>query len=114
MGETAFVAEQDFQALRQNQSNHSFSTAFAYLQDSGLQLQTAYRDPPLHCYIGTQVFVTEAASQNRLLDDKFQKRPKYKQRTFPGKPLSDAETVQATQIAGELEDGPTLRRLLNK
>jgi hypothetical protein len=42
---------------------------------------------------------------------KIKSRPEYKQRTFPGKPLSDAETVQANQIAGELEDGPALGRM---
>jgi hypothetical protein len=31
-------------------------------------------------------------------------RPRFKQRTFPGKPLSDEDVVHANRIAGEITD----------
>lgn len=31
-------------------------------------------------------------------------RPKFRQRTFPGKPLPDNEVIHANQVAAEIED----------
>jgi hypothetical protein len=38
-------------------------------------------------------------------------RAEFKQRTFPGKPLSDDAVIHATRVASEIEDDSITRRL---
>jgi hypothetical protein len=114
MPESAFIAEQDFQTVRQNRSGYAVAEASSYSQQVSFQSQAAYGEPlmavSLHRAMIAPV-LTEMQLQNRSPGVTGEKRAKFKKRTFPGKPLSDDETVQATQIASELEDAITLRRL---
>ena len=114
MLESAFIVEQDFQTVRQNRSGYAAMEASPYSQQVSFLSQAAYSEPliavSLHRAMTAPV-LTEMQLQNRSPGLTGEKRAKFKQRTFPGKPLSDDETVQATQIASELEDAITLRRL---
>jgi hypothetical protein len=114
MLESAFIAEQDFQTVRQNRLGYAMTEASPYSQQVSFQSQAACSEPlravSLHRAMTAPV-LTEMQLQNRSPGVTGEKRAKFKQRTFPGKPLSDNEIVQATQIASELEDAITLRRL---
>jgi hypothetical protein len=117
MTEAAFIAEQDFLALRLNQPNHALMSGFA--QDTSFQLGAAYneRSPTtsLHFYLELGVRrAAEEISKNRQPAVSFEKRPRFKQHTFSGKPLSDEETIHATAVVGRLEDDLRLRRLLGR
>ena len=114
MPESAFIAERDFQTVRQNRSGYALTEASPYSQQVSFQSQAAYGEAltavSLHRALTAPVLM-ERQLQNRAPGITGAKRAKFKQRTFPGKPLADDETVQATQIASELEDAITLRRL---
>jgi hypothetical protein len=114
MRESAFIEEQDFQAVRQNRLTCEVTEVSSYSQHVSFQSQASYGEPltavSLHHAIIAPV-LAEMQLQNQLPSVTAKKQPTFKQRTFPGKPLSDDETVQATQIASELEDAVTLRRL---
>jgi hypothetical protein len=110
------VEQQDFQALRLNESNHSSISPFGFFQDAhqvGVFYEEHSRPMALESYIAGGAFGDNVA-KNRFPVVRFDARPRFKQRTFAGKPLSDDEIVHATQIASELEDEIFLRRMLGR
>ena len=117
MVESTFTVQQDFQALRLNESNHALLPPFGLFQNGGLQsggTDEGYSlAVPLECYVVGLTF-TETVTKNQLLAVRVEERPRFRQRTFAGKPLSDEEVIQATQLASEIEDELSLRRLLGR
>jgi len=115
--ETApFNVEQDFQALRLNESNHASISPFGFFQDAhqfGAAYEEHSRPMSLESYIVGVAFV-DTVTKNRSPAVRFEARPRFKQRTFAGKPLSDDEIIHATQLAGDLEDEIILRRMLGR
>jgi hypothetical protein len=117
MGESAFTLQHDFQALRLNESNHASIASFAFFQNFGFQLRESYEEAlpaiSLDRYVAGLSF-GETVAKNRPPMATFEARPKFKQRTFAGKPLSDDEIAKANRLAGELGDETPLRQLLGR
>ena len=115
MERAAFEIQPDFQALRQNELKHGSVSPFGLFQvDFGSESQVPYeeefpRDVPKHRVVGA--ILIETVTKNLRPVIVLEERARFKQRTFAGKPLSDDEVIQATQLAGEIEDELSVRRL---
>jgi hypothetical protein len=112
MEKAAFVVQQDFEALRLNASNHALFSPFGLFQGAGTQFGPTYEDrspgPSYQIVVGPAL--EETLTKNQLPAAVFKARQGFKQRTFPGKPLSDEQILHASRIASQLDDDLTLRR----
>jgi hypothetical protein len=118
MTKPAFTVEQAFGALLMNEPDHTLLTVLTYSRDlssqSGKVFQYSLPERSLRDFLeeGTQS-TFELASINRLVVFPPRQR-QFRQRTYPGKPLSDERAIQAAQVAGELEDDLAIRRQLGR
>jgi hypothetical protein len=117
MEQPGFVAEQDFQTARKNHPNYATAADLPRLDRGSFQLFGLSDNSLTSTGLGYDVvtaFPLEALKENRPPRVSPQERSKFKQRTFSGKPLSDDATIQATQVASEIEDDPIIRRLFGR
>jgi hypothetical protein len=116
MEKAAFIVQQDFQALRLNESNHALISPFGFFQNVGPQFGATYNEHSLELayYLAAEPALKETVTENRMPAARLEERRRFKQRTFAGKPLSEDEIIRATQLAGELEDELSVRRLLGR
>jgi hypothetical protein len=113
MEQPAFVAEQDFQTAKRNQPNYAVAVDISYFQSDSFPRST-FPDESLTSLVYRSTIPPEALQKNRPPGVSSLQRSRFKQRTFSGKPLSDDATIQAAQVAGEIEDAPFMRRLFGK
>jgi hypothetical protein len=59
--------------------------------------------------LGRSNFAFEALTENRPPIVTPGRRSKFRQRTFPGKPLPDDAVIHADRVASEIEDGSIMR-----
>jgi hypothetical protein len=116
METSAFEVQESFQALRQNESIHGLVYPFGLFQDRDFQLLGA-EATILSTSLGEQMLhlrISEEVTKNLLPALAIGERPRFKQQTFSGKPLSDEQIIQANRLATEFEDQEIIRRLFGR
>ena len=104
MEQATYLQEQDFESAGHNTKNYVMVAAS---QEGIVSFDASTAGgifvPKLADYCGP-VIPFQALTENRPPIFASAMRHRFKQRTFPGKPLSDEEAVHANRIASEIED----------
>ena len=116
MEASAFEVQQNFQALRQNESIHGLVYPFGFFQDRDFQLFSQETPIPSTSLSGQASYlrIPEEVIKNFPPAPVVEERPRFKQQTFSAKPLSDEQVIQANQLAAEFEDQDIVRRLFRR
>ena len=104
MEEATYLQEQDFETARHNAMKYNLVDAShgeIALFDA-LNAEAIFASRLADYYAPSIPF--QALNENKPPLVASAMRPRFKQRTFPGKPLSDEDVVHANRIAGEIRD----------
>jgi hypothetical protein len=104
--QATYLQSLDFEIARRNTGNYVVADVSAsqggivlFVGSSGGTLSV----PSFSDYKSPEV-TFQALIENRASMDASAKRAKFRQRTFPGKPLSDDDVIHANLIASEIKD----------
>lgn len=110
MEQATYLQGQDFETAKRNSPYYAVADFSMFQGGTVLAFKSPVGDisGSFLAVLGGSDFPFDALTENRPPIVTPGGRPKFRQRTFPGKPLPDDAVIHANRVATEIEDGSVL------
>jgi hypothetical protein len=108
--QTSYLQGQDFETAKRNSPYYAVADFSVFQGGTVLAFKSLEGEVSgsFSAVLGGSKFPFDALTENRAPIVAPRRRPKFRQRTFPGKPLLDDAVIHANRVASDIDDSSIL------